>query len=97
MTALRYISTGSGKGDAFGLAAVCFVCFPFFFFFRLYWPVAPMTNMIIWVTTALVRQTTLVSPCSQNLTLIKRSLDTRTKIHIFRHHPRQDTALALPG
>jgi uncharacterized membrane protein YgaE (UPF0421/DUF939 family) len=68
-TVMWYISTGSGKGDAFGLAAVCFVCFPFFFFFRLYWPVAPMTNMIIWVTTALVfgysyQDTHLPSPSS---------------------------------
>ncbi|KAF8548399.1 hypothetical protein OG21DRAFT_1449193 [Imleria badia] len=64
-----YISTGSGHGNAFGLAAVCFVCFPFFFFCRLYWPVAPMTNLIIWVTTALVfgysyQDTHLTSPSS---------------------------------
>ncbi|KAF8431956.1 hypothetical protein L210DRAFT_3650787 [Boletus edulis BED1] len=45
-----YISAG----NPIGLAAVCLVCFPIFFFFRLYWPVPPMTNLIIWVTTALV-------------------------------------------
>ncbi|KIK91214.1 hypothetical protein PAXRUDRAFT_150011 [Paxillus rubicundulus Ve08.2h10] len=53
-TVMWYISTGSGRGNPFGLAAVCFVCFPFFFFIRLYWPVPPMTNMIIFVTSALV-------------------------------------------
>ncbi|KAF8123857.1 hypothetical protein EV363DRAFT_1587054 [Boletus edulis] len=53
-TVMWYISTGSGRGNAFGLAAVCFVCFPIIFFFRLYWPVAPMTNLIIWVTAALI-------------------------------------------
>ncbi|KAI9457691.1 hypothetical protein HD554DRAFT_2141770, partial [Boletus coccyginus] len=53
-TVMWYISTGSGQGNAFGLAAVCFVCFPFFFFARLYWPVPPMTNLIIWITAALV-------------------------------------------
>ncbi|KAI9457690.1 hypothetical protein HD554DRAFT_2141755 [Boletus coccyginus] len=53
-TVIWYISAGSGQGNAFGLAAVCFVCFPFFFFFRLYWPVPPMTNLIIWFTAALV-------------------------------------------
>ncbi|KAF8550186.1 hypothetical protein OG21DRAFT_1469052 [Imleria badia] len=64
-----YVSTGSGQGNAFGLAAVCFVCFPFFFFARLYWPVPPMTNLIIWVTAALVfgysyQDTHLASPSS---------------------------------
>ncbi|KAF8121514.1 hypothetical protein EV363DRAFT_907034 [Boletus edulis] len=49
-----YVSAGTGKGNPFGLAAVCFVCFPLFFFFRLYWPGAPMINLIIWVTAALV-------------------------------------------
>jgi hypothetical protein len=50
----RYVSTGSGRGNPYGLAAVCAVCFPSFFFARLYWPIPPMTNMIIWVTAALV-------------------------------------------
>jgi uncharacterized membrane protein YgaE (UPF0421/DUF939 family) len=53
-TVMWYISAGSGQGNAFGLAVVCFVCFPLFFFFRLYWPVPPMTNLIIWFTAALV-------------------------------------------
>ncbi|KAH7905721.1 hypothetical protein BJ138DRAFT_1130340 [Hygrophoropsis aurantiaca] len=53
-TLMWYISTGSGRGNPFGLAAVCAVCFPFFFFARLYWPVPPMTNLILFVTSALV-------------------------------------------
>ncbi|KAI0770884.1 hypothetical protein BD413DRAFT_553337 [Trametes elegans] len=53
-TAMWYTSTGSGQGNAIGLAAVIGVCAPFFFFWRLYWPVPPMTNIILWVTTALV-------------------------------------------
>ncbi|KIJ58894.1 hypothetical protein HYDPIDRAFT_51292, partial [Hydnomerulius pinastri MD-312] len=68
-TVMWYISTGSGQGSPFGLAAVCFVCFPFFFFARLYWPVPPMTNLIIFVTSALVfgysyEDTHLVVPSS---------------------------------
>ncbi|KAH9947336.1 hypothetical protein B0H21DRAFT_338716 [Amylocystis lapponica] len=49
-----YISAGSGHGDPYGLAAVCAVCFPFMFFWRLYWPGPPMTNAIFFVTVALV-------------------------------------------
>ncbi|KDQ52942.1 hypothetical protein JAAARDRAFT_39659 [Jaapia argillacea MUCL 33604] len=62
-----YISTGSGRGNAFGLAAVCAVCFPFFYFARIYWPGPPMTNIIFFVTVALVvgyswQDTHLASP-----------------------------------
>ncbi|CDO69808.1 hypothetical protein BN946_scf184803.g6 [Trametes cinnabarina] len=53
-TAMWYISTGSGQGNPYGLAAVVGVCAPFFFFWRLYWPVPPMTNIIFFVTAALV-------------------------------------------
>ncbi|KAG1814722.1 uncharacterized protein BJ212DRAFT_1361725 [Suillus subaureus] len=53
-TVMWYISTGSGRGSPYGLAAVCAVCYPSFFFARLYWPIPPMTNLIIWVTAALV-------------------------------------------
>ncbi|KAL4245332.1 hypothetical protein ABKN59_008325 [Abortiporus biennis] len=49
-----YISTGSGHGNPYGLAATCAVAFPFFFFARLYWSGPPMTNIIFFVTTALV-------------------------------------------
>ena len=52
--ALWYISAGAGKGNAYGLAAVIGVSSPFFFFWRLYWPVPPMTNIIFFVTAGLV-------------------------------------------
>jgi hypothetical protein len=42
----RYIAAGDGLGNPYGFAAVCAVTFPFFFFGRLYWAVAPMTNII---------------------------------------------------
>lgn len=53
-TVIWYISTGSGRGNPYGLAGVCFVCFPLFFFVRHYWPVQPMTSIIIFVTAGLV-------------------------------------------
>ncbi|KAJ8489973.1 hypothetical protein ONZ45_g13364 [Pleurotus djamor] len=49
-----YISAGCGGANAYGLGAVCAVCFPFFFFARLYWPGPPMTNIIFFVTAILV-------------------------------------------
>ncbi|KAF9457122.1 hypothetical protein BDZ94DRAFT_1203283 [Collybia nuda] len=49
-----YTSCGSGRGNAFGFAAVCAVCFPFFFFARLYWPGPPMTVIVFFVTSTLV-------------------------------------------
>jgi len=51
---VRYISTGDGKGNPYGLAAVFAACFPVFFFARLYWPGPPMTNLILFVTITLV-------------------------------------------
>lgn len=51
---IRYISTGNGMGNPYGLAAVLLVAFPFFFFARLYWPGPPMTNLIFFVTAVLV-------------------------------------------
>ncbi|KAI0757706.1 hypothetical protein C8Q80DRAFT_1349811 [Daedaleopsis nitida] len=53
-TALWYISTGVGDGNPYGLAAVIAVSAPILFFWRLYWPVPPMTNIIFFVTVALV-------------------------------------------
>lgn len=50
----RHISTGSGRGNPYGLAAVTAVCFPVFFFGRLYFPASPMTLTIFFVTTVLV-------------------------------------------
>ena len=50
----RYISTGTGRGNPYGLAAACGVLFPFMMFGRLYWPGPPMTNILFFVTAALV-------------------------------------------
>jgi hypothetical protein len=50
----RYISCGSARGNAFGLAAVCGVCFPFFIFARLYAPISPVTNGVYFATICLV-------------------------------------------
>ena len=55
----RYVSCGPTRGNAFGLAAVCGVCFPFFFFARLYAPIPPMTNGLYFVTVCLVSQLVL--------------------------------------
>ncbi|KAF8642481.1 hypothetical protein AX16_009482 [Volvariella volvacea WC 439] len=54
--AMWYIACGSGREEtfAYGLAAVCGFCFPFFFYARLYWPVPPMTNIVFFVTAVLV-------------------------------------------
>ncbi|KAF8896796.1 hypothetical protein CPB84DRAFT_1682022 [Gymnopilus junonius] len=49
-----YISCGSGAGNPFGLAAVCAVCFPFFFYARLYWPIPLLRNFVFFVTISLV-------------------------------------------
>jgi len=49
-----HISTGAGRGNAYGLAATCAVAFPFFFYVRLYLPGPPVPNMIFFTTTALV-------------------------------------------
>ncbi|KAI1785560.1 hypothetical protein LXA43DRAFT_1037284 [Ganoderma leucocontextum] len=52
--ALWYISAGSGTGNAYGLAAVIGVSSPFLIFWRLYWPVHPITNIVLFVTASLV-------------------------------------------
>ncbi|RDB29703.1 Uncharacterized protein C57A7.05 [Hypsizygus marmoreus] len=49
-----YISCGSGNGNAYGLAAVCAVCFPFLFYARLYLPGSPITVIVFVVTIVLV-------------------------------------------
>ena len=43
---LWYISAGSGKGNAYGLAVVIGVSSPFLVFWRLYWPIHPITNIV---------------------------------------------------
>lgn len=53
-TALWYISTAKGIGNAYGLAGVLAIALPPFFFVRLNWPGPPMINMIFFVTIALV-------------------------------------------
>ncbi|KAF5346488.1 hypothetical protein D9756_010113 [Leucocoprinus leucothites] len=49
-----YISRGNATDSPYGLAAVLGVCFPFFYFARLYWPGPPMTNIVFFVTAVLV-------------------------------------------
>ncbi|KAJ7685439.1 hypothetical protein DFH06DRAFT_968491 [Mycena polygramma] len=49
-----YISTGAGNGSPYGLAAVCAVCYPFFFYGRLYWPGPPMRMLVFFITSILV-------------------------------------------
>ncbi|KZT00914.1 uncharacterized protein LAESUDRAFT_523085 [Laetiporus sulphureus 93-53] len=51
---LWYISAGKGHGNPYGFAATFGVCFPAFYFGRLYWPGPPMVNAIFFVTVALV-------------------------------------------
>lgn len=51
---LWYISAGSGRGNAFGLAVVIGVTSPFLLFWRLYWPIHPITNIVFFVTASLV-------------------------------------------
>lgn len=50
----RYISTGNGKGNPYGLAIAMGVVAPFLFYGRLYWSGPPMTNIIFFVTIVLV-------------------------------------------
>jgi len=52
--AVWYMSTGLGRGNAYGLAAVCGALFPFMMFGRLYWSGPPMTNILFFVTAMLV-------------------------------------------
>uniref|UniRef100_V5GRQ2 ER transporter 6TM N-terminal domain-containing protein n=1 Tax=Kalmanozyma brasiliensis (strain GHG001) TaxID=1365824 RepID=V5GRQ2_KALBG len=49
-----YISTGDGRGNAFGLGATTAVTFPFLMLFRIYFPGPPITPIIASVTTALI-------------------------------------------
>jgi len=48
------MSTGLGRGSAYGLAAVCGALFPLMMFGRLYWPGPPMTNILFFVTAVIV-------------------------------------------
>ncbi|EDQ99398.1 uncharacterized protein LACBIDRAFT_316563 [Laccaria bicolor S238N-H82] len=51
---LWYISCGSAQGNAYGLATVCAVAFPIFFFVKLNCPIHPMTVTVYAVTVCLV-------------------------------------------
>lgn len=53
--AMWYVSSGSGKASPFAFAAVCAVCFPFFFMVVLYCPIPPMSRLVMFVTAVLVR------------------------------------------
>ncbi|KAK2462664.1 hypothetical protein APHAL10511_005397 [Amanita phalloides] len=50
-----YIAAGKdNRGNPYGLAAVFVVCFPLIFYAMLYWPVPPLTHIIMFVTAMLV-------------------------------------------
>lgn len=50
----RYIASGSGGGNPYGLAATLAVAFPLIIFVRLYYPGSPLTIIIFCVTAILV-------------------------------------------
>ena len=52
--AYRYISSGSGTGNAYALAAICAICFPFFYFARIYYPGPPINVVFFFLTSQLV-------------------------------------------
>ncbi|CBQ69669.1 conserved hypothetical protein [Sporisorium reilianum SRZ2] len=49
-----YISTGDGRGNAYGLGATTAVAFPLLMLYRIYFPGPPITPIIATVTTVLV-------------------------------------------
>ncbi|SPO32802.1 uncharacterized protein UTRI_05688_B [Ustilago trichophora] len=49
-----YISTGDGRGNAYGLGATTAVAFPLVMMYRIYFPGPPITPIIASVTTALI-------------------------------------------
>ncbi|KIY62539.1 hypothetical protein CYLTODRAFT_494564 [Cylindrobasidium torrendii FP15055 ss-10] len=53
-TCIWYISSPTDEGNPYGLVAVLAVCFPFFFYFRLYAPVASVTNTVLFLTIMMV-------------------------------------------
>lgn len=52
--AMWYISSGGGNGNPYGFAAVTAVCFPFFFFARIYYPGPPIDVAFFFLTSQLV-------------------------------------------
>lgn len=49
-----YISSGNGVGNPYGLAVVTAICFPFFFFARIYYPGPPINVAFFFLTSQLV-------------------------------------------
>lgn len=49
-----YIASGSGIGNPYGLVALTAICFPFFFFARIYYPGPPITVTFFFLTSQLV-------------------------------------------
>lgn len=98
----RYISCGSDRGNAFGLAAVCGVCFPFFFFVRLYAPISPVTNGVYFATICLVCELILF-PSNYKLKddilrfRCNRLLGTRTRMYISHYLVLQGSDGQLHG
>jgi hypothetical protein len=80
---LRYISAGAGGGNAYGLAAVCAVCYPFFFYGRIYYPGPPMKVIIFFITSILV--STFFHQKNTRLSIdFFRSSDIPTKTKTFQ-------------
>ena len=50
----RYIGSGSGQGNAYGLGAICAVTFPIAAFFRVHFPGPVLTAVMTPVTFGLV-------------------------------------------
>ena len=53
----RYISSGSGDGNLYGIAAVCVVYYPIAFFLWVYGPLSMASSLLYHTTVALVRRT----------------------------------------
>src|SRR5882672_2946240 len=49
-----YISSGTSKGNPFGLAAISACCYPLFFFIRVYYPGPPINVAFFFLSSQLV-------------------------------------------
>ncbi len=49
-----YVGSGSGRGNVYGLAAVCAVGFPMLFMIRIHYPAPPLLVIIFTVSAGLV-------------------------------------------
>lgn len=61
------MSSGSGPGNPFGLAAVCAVCLPLVFYVRLYCPIPPIANIIFFLTTFIVCCSFILVACYEKV------------------------------